>query len=138
MKVETIDLGIELHGFLAYLVKCITMGIPYTIYGYKGKQVRDNIHSADLARAFQHFYANPRPGEVYNIGGGWESNCSILEAIDIAEELTGKKLDYTIVDKPREADHKWWISDISKFKAHYPDWEIEYNIREIIKDLIDG
>ncbi len=103
--------GAELHGFLAYLVKCVVTGRPYTIYGYKGKQVRDNIHSYDLVNAFWHFFQNPREGgAVYNMGGSRHSNCSMLEAIRMAEELCGRELNYTLSDEARSGDHIWWIS----------------------------
>lgn len=128
--------GVELHGFLSYLVKCVVHGNKYTVFGYKGKQVRDNIHSHDLANAFYEFYKNPRSGEVYNIGGGRFSNCSMLEAISITEELAGKKLDYSYVDQNRIGDHLWWISDTRKFETHYPQWKREYDIKAIIEDIV--
>src|SRR5919202_2931128 len=106
--------GAELHGFLAYLVKCVVTGKPYTIYGYKGKQVRDNIHSYDLVNAFWHFHRDPRPGAVYNMGGSRHSNCSMLEAIRDAEELCGRELNYTLSDEARSGDHIWWISDVRR------------------------
>ena len=127
--------GAELHGFLAYLMKCTINSKLYTIYGYKGKQVRDNIHSYDLVNAFYHFYLNPRCGEVYNIGGSRHSNCSMLEAITICEELTSKKLNYTYTDKNRSGDHIWYISNVNKFKLHYPNWEYKYNIQDILQDI---
>lgn len=128
--------GVELHGFLAYLVKCHLTGRPYTVYGYKGKQVRDNIHSYDLVNAFWHFHQAPRPGEVYNIGGGRHSNCSVLEAIQLIEKLSGRHLDYTIVDEARPGDPIWWISDVRKFQSHYPDWNYKYDIESILKEVI--
>ncbi|OPX30003.1 MAG: NAD-dependent epimerase [Candidatus Omnitrophica bacterium 4484_171] len=127
--------GTELHGFLSYLVRCCIRGQKYTIYGYKGKQVRDNIHSFDLVNAFYHFYKSPGSGEVYNIGGSRYSNVSILEAIDITERVCGKKLNYEYVDKPRIGDHIWWISDISKFRSHYPAWRLTYSIERIIEEI---
>ncbi|MEY2855886.1 MAG: hypothetical protein RLZZ74_195 [Cyanobacteriota bacterium] len=127
--------GTELHGFLAYLVKCTAIGKPYTIYGYKGKQVRDNIHSSDLIAAFHEFYKNPRVAEVYNIGGGRSSNCSMLEAIAIAEELSGNKLDYSYTDNNRSGDHIWYVSDLAKFKSHYPDWSLKYDIKQILSEI---
>ncbi|MEC4881920.1 MAG: NAD-dependent epimerase/dehydratase family protein [Scytonema sp. PMC 1070.18] len=127
--------GAELHGFLAYLMKCTITSHPYTIYGYKGKQVRDNIHSYDLVNAFYHFYLNPRCGEVYNIGGSRHSNCSMLEAIAICENLSGKKLHYQYTDNNRSGDHIWYISDVQKFKSHYPQWDYTYNIRDILEDI---
>ncbi len=126
----------ELHGFLAYLVKCIVIGRPYTIFGYKGKQVRDNIHSHDLVSAFWHFVENPRCGEVYNMGGGRHSNCSMLEAIDIAQHLAGRELTYALSDEARSGDHIWWISDVRKFQAHYPTWHYEYDIERILEEIV--
>lgn len=128
--------GAILHGFLSYLIKCAKDDIPYTIYGYKGKQVRDNIHAYDLVTAFEQFYLNPRPGEVYNIGGGTHSNCSVLEAIELIQSITGKPKNYTISDQVRTGDHKWWISDVSKFKNHYPNWNYKYDLIDIIKDIL--
>jgi len=127
--------GTKLHGFLAYLMKCTLMGEPYTIFGYKGKQVRDNIHSFDLVNAFYHFYQNPRSGEVYNIGGSRHSNCSMLEAIAICEELSGKKLDYSYTDDNRSGDHIWYISDVRKFQSHYPNWFYKYDLKKILEDI---
>ena len=127
--------GAELHGFLAYLVQCAVTGKHYNIFGYKGKQVRDNIHSLDLVNCFYEFYNNPKSGEVYNIGGGYDSNCSMLEAIDMAENIVSKKLRYKYVDEPRKGDHKWYISDISKFKKDYPNWKVTLNIEDIILDI---
>ena len=127
--------GTMLHGFLSYLVKCVESGIKYNIFGYKGKQVRDNIHSLDLVNCFHEFYNNPKSGEVYNIGGGYDSNCSMLEAIDMAENIVSKKLRYKYVDEPRKGDHKWYISDISKFKKDYPNWKVTLNIEDIILDI---
>ncbi len=130
--------GAQLHGFLSYLVKCAVKGTPYTIFGYKGKQVRDNIHSEDLINMFWHFYQNPKPGEVYNAGGGRFSNCSMLEAIEITTEIVGKKLNYTYSENNRIGDHIWWISDVSKFKEHYPNWTWKYSIKDIISGIFDG
>ncbi len=128
----------ELHGFLAYLMKCAVMEKHYTIYGYKGKQVRDNIHSYDLVNAFWHFYQKPGMGEVYNMGGGRHSNCSMLEAINICEEITGKKMNYSYSDTNRVGDHIWWISDVSKFKAHYPAWDYKYNLKDILVEIFQN
>jgi len=125
----------ELHGFLAYLMKCAITGHQYNIFGYKGKQVRDNIHSHDLVSAIWNFYKNPRMGEVYNIGGGRHSNCSMLEAISMCEEITGNKMNNKYVDNNRIGDHIWWISDVSKFKNHYPKWEYKYGIESIVKEI---
>lgn len=129
--------GAELHGFLSYLVSCAVKGIPYTIYGYKGKQVRDNIHSYDLVSAFFEFYNNPRPGEVYNIGGSRHSNISVLEAIQKIQEKTGKILDYSVSPDNRTGDHIWYISDVSKFMEHYPKWEYKYNMDLILDEMIN-
>jgi CDP-paratose 2-epimerase len=128
--------GTMLHGFLSYLVKCAVKGDKYTIYGYKGKQVRDNIHSYDLITAFDEYYKNPRKGEVYNIGGGRHSNCSVLEAIDLIQEVTGKELDYTISEEARIGDHKWYISDVTKFKTHYPNWSYKYSLRDTVEQIV--
>jgi len=128
--------GAELHGFLAYLVKCAVAGRPYTVFGYKGKQVRDNIHSHDLVSALWHFYQNPREGEVYNMGGSRHSNCSMLEAIDMVERIAGRKLSYTLSDQARIGDHIWWISDVRKFQSHYPEWEYQYDIERILEEIV--
>ncbi len=125
----------KLHGFLAYLVKCIKEGREYTIIGYKGKQVRDNIHSHDLIAAFDKFYKKPRIGEVYNIGGSRFSNTSILEAIEKIEHILGKKARITYIDKPRVGDHIWYISDVSKFQRHYPSWKYTYDGDRTLYDL---
>ena len=126
----------ELHGFLAYLVKCIVTGRPYTIFGYKGKQVRDNIHSHDLVNAFWRFVCEPRCGEVYNIGGGRHSNCSMLEAIHTAQRLAGKELSYSLSDDARSGDHIWWISDVRKFQTHYPNWQYAYDMERILEEIV--
>lgn len=125
----------ELHGFLAYLMKCAVTGNHYTIFGYKGKQVRDNIHSYDLVNAFWHFYQKPRVGEVYNMGGGRHSNCSMLEAINMCEEITKNKMNYVYSDVNRVGDHVWWISDVTKFKDHYPAWNYKYDIKDILVEI---
>lgn len=130
--------GAELHGFLAYLVKCQLTGRPYRIFGYKGKQVRDNIHSADLVNAFWHFIRKPKPGAVYNIGGSRFSNCSMLEAIGIVRELSNKELDYTLLDESRSGDHIWWISDVQKFKKDYPEWSYQKDIHTILKEIVEA
>lgn len=129
--------GAELHGFLSYLIICAVTGKPYTIFGYKGKQVRDNIHSKDLVNCFWHFYQNPRCGEVYNMGGSRHSNISILEAIDQIEKLSGHRVKYTISDQNRIGDHIWYISDVQKFKDHYPEWNYSYNIDQTLSEMID-
>ncbi|MCD6135078.1 MAG: NAD-dependent epimerase/dehydratase family protein [Candidatus Omnitrophica bacterium] len=127
--------GARLHGFLSYLVRCCISGKKYTIYGYRGKQVRDNIHSYDLVNAFYHFYQNPHCGEVYNIGGSRYSNISVLEAIELIEKITEKKLNYDYSEQNRKGDHIWWISDIKKFRSHYPHWNLTYNIPRIIEEI---
>ena len=127
--------GAKLHGFLSYLMKCTVTGEPYTIFGYKGKQVRDNIHSYDLVNAFYHFYKNPRIGEVYNMGGGRFSNCSMLEAVELCEEIADRKLEWSYSESNRSGDHIWWISDVGRFKSHYPDWDFEYGIRDILGQI---
>jgi CDP-paratose 2-epimerase len=127
--------GTELHGFLAYLMKCIVQGLPYKVFGYKGKQVRDNIHSYDLVEAFWRFYQAPRVGEVYNMGGSRHSNCSMLEAIDLCEEISGRKLNWNYVEDNRIGDHIWWISDVRKFQNHYPGWNYRYNLRGILEEI---
>jgi CDP-paratose 2-epimerase len=127
--------GAQLHGFLAYLVKCVATGTPYTIFGYKGKQVRDNIHAYDLVQMFWHFHQRPRPGEVYNAGGGREANISMLEAIEKSEKILGKKAVVTYKDEPRVGDHIWYISDLTKFKSHYPNWRITYDIDATLRDI---
>jgi CDP-paratose 2-epimerase len=126
--------GTELHGFIAYLAKCIITGRKYTIFGYKGKQVRDNIHSYDLVNAFYHAYLHPRKGEVYNMGGSRHSNVSMLEAIKKIEELTGKKANIEYTENNRIGDHIWYISDVSKFRSHYPDWEFSYDMDRILEE----
>lgn len=129
--------GAELHGFLSYLMKCTITGNNFSIYGYKGKQVRDNIHSYDLVNAFYHFFKSPRIGEVYNIGGGRSSNCSILEAIKVCEEMTDKRLNRSYIEANRSGDHIWWISDNTRFKQHYPDWSLNYTTNEILLDIFN-
>jgi CDP-paratose 2-epimerase len=127
--------GTELHGFLSYLMICTVSGRPYRVFGYKGKQVRDNIHSYDLVEAFAAFIAAPRAGEVYNIGGSRHSNCSILEAIAMCEEIAGKKLNWSHEEQNRIGDHIWWISDVRKFRGHYSKWNFRYGQREILEEI---
>ncbi|MGD1904097.1 MAG: NAD-dependent epimerase/dehydratase family protein [Geitlerinemataceae cyanobacterium] len=127
--------GAELHGFLSYLMKCTVTGKPYKVFGYKGKQVRDNIHSYDLVNAFYHFYQDPRIAEVYNIGGGRESNCSMLEAISICENISGKKLDWEYKEDNRSGDHIWWIGSLARFQEHYPTWKLNYGIQDILGEI---
>ena len=127
--------GTMLHGFLSYLVKCAVTGQTYTVFGYKGKQVRDNIHSFDLINMFWHFYQAPRPGEVYNAGGGRHSNCSMKEAIAICEQMAGKKMNVVYSDQNRIGDHIWYISDTRKFQAHYPAWSYSYDLQRILREI---
>lgn len=129
--------GAQLHGFLAYLMRCVVTGTPYKIFGYKGKQVRDNLHSSDLIRAFDAFFAAPRCGEVYNIGGSRFSNCSILEAIALCEQISGRKLSRHYVEENRAGDHIWWISDISGFQAHYPSYKLRFDVPAILREIYD-
>ncbi|NLK83460.1 MAG: NAD-dependent epimerase/dehydratase family protein, partial [Lentisphaerae bacterium] len=129
--------GAELHGFLAYLMKCAVTGREYNIFGYKGKQVRDNIHCSDLVNAFYHFYLNPRCGEAYNMGGSRFSNCSMQEAIAICERITGKPMKVKYLEANRIGDHIWWISDISKFRSHYPEWNLTRGIEDILREIHD-
>lgn len=125
----------QLHGFLAYLVQAIVRGLPYTIIGYRGKQVRDNIHSADVVRAFHHFFKRPRGGEVYNIGGGRHSNVSVLEAVDKVEALTGRRARIRHSRRHRVGDHMWYISDMARFQSHYPSWHYTYDGDRILEEL---
>jgi len=127
--------GAKLHGFLAYLMKCTVTGTPYTVFGYGGKQVRDNIHSADLIAAFEAFHRAPRPASVYNVGGGRASNCSMLEAIEICERISGRELQWELGEEPRIGDHRWWISDLEPFEADYPDWRLRYGIEDILSEM---
>lgn len=127
--------GAELHGFLAYLMKCARTGTPYHIQGYQGKQVRDNIHCRDLVEALFHFYTHPRPGEVYNIGGSRFSHCSLREAVRLCEEITGRPMATTYTDTPRTGDHQWWISDVRKFAGHYPGWQLRHTVRDILVEM---
>ena len=129
--------GAQLHGFLAYLMKCVITGNHYTIFGYKGKQVRDNIHSFDLVNMFWHFYQNPKQGEVYNAGGSRFSNCSMLEAIEYCEKISGNKMNYSFAETNRIGDHIWYISDVSKFKHHYPAWNHQYNLQATLVQMYD-
>ncbi len=130
--------GVELHGFLSYLVKVALTDQTYIIYGYKGKQVRDNIHSYDVIRAIEEFTANPRPGEVYNIGGGRENSTSVLEAISLIEEMTGREIRRIYRDPPRKGDHICYISDLRKLKAHYPNWQISNDLKAILEVIINA
>lgn len=129
--------GAQLHGFLGYLMKCAATGTPYKIFGHKGKQVRDNMHSSDLIRAFQSFFESPRPAEVYNIGGSRFSNCSMLEAITMCEEICQRPLTREYRPESRVGDHIWWISDISKFQAHYPEFRLHYDTKAILREIFE-
>jgi CDP-paratose 2-epimerase len=127
--------GAKLHGFLSYLMRCTITGEPYTVFGYGGKQVRDNIHSADLVRAFEAFHRAPRTAAVYNIGGGRASNCSMLEAIDMCQEIAGRELIWELTPQSRLGDHRWWISDLEPFRHDYPDWDIAYDIEDVLREI---
>jgi CDP-paratose 2-epimerase len=129
--------GTELHGFLAYLMKCAMTDRPYTIYGYKGKQVRDNIHSADLVSAFEHVARDPKPGAVYNIGGGRDSNCSMTEAIALCERISERSLPWTYSETNRVGDHIWWIGDLARFRRDYPEWQLRYDVEGILREIHD-
>jgi CDP-paratose 2-epimerase len=130
--------GVELHGFLSYLIKCNLTETKYFVYGYKGKQVRDNIHSLDVARFIRAFIRNPRQGEVYNIGGGRANSCSILEAFAGIEAISGKKMIYEYKDQNRAGDHICYISDLSKMRMHYPDWDITKSLEQILNEIHDS
>jgi CDP-paratose 2-epimerase len=129
--------GAMLHGFLSYLMRCTMTGDPYTIFGYGGKQVRDNIHSADLVAAFKAFHRSPRPAAVYNIGGGRASNCSMLEAIQMCEAIAGRELNWELTDRNRIGDHRWWISDLGPFRRDYPEWDITYDVESVLREIHD-
>ncbi len=129
--------GTELHGFLSFLMKCAMQKKEYRIYGFKGKQVRDNIHSFDLVNALWHFYQAPRGGEVYNMGGSRFSHCSILEAIRMCEEISGNRISTRYVETPRAGDHIWWISDVSKFRRHFPGWSLTRNMHDILVEIFE-
>jgi CDP-paratose 2-epimerase len=129
--------GAQLHGFLSYLMKCTVTGEPYTIFGYGGKQVRDNIHSADVVRAFDAFHRDPKVAAVYNLGGGRQSNISMLEAIDLCERIAGRRLDYELSDQARMGDHRWYVSDFSDFERDYPGFRLEYGIEDVLQEIFD-
>jgi CDP-paratose 2-epimerase len=129
--------GAMLHGFLAYLARCAMRGEPYTVFGYKGKQVRDNIHSADLVNAFWHFMQQPHAGAVYNMGGSRHANCSMMEAIATCEELSGRAMNVSYSEQNRIGDHIWWVSDVRRFQEDYPQWRYEYDMRSIFEELFD-
>jgi CDP-paratose 2-epimerase len=129
--------GAELHGFLSYLMRCTMTGEPYTVFGYGGRQVRDNIHAADLVAAFEAFHRAPRPAAVYNIGGGRASNCSMLEAIELCQQIAGRELDWKLSEQHRVGDHRWWISDIEPFRRDHPGWGINHDVRSILTEIRD-
>lgn len=126
--------AVELHNWEPYFVKLALTGEELSIYGYKGYQVRDVIHAKDLARLFRRYIESPSPGEVYNVGGGRENSISLRESFDLIEDVTGERLEYSYAE-PREADHQWWISDLSKVRRHYPEWELTYGLREIFEEI---
>jgi CDP-paratose 2-epimerase len=130
--------GAQLHGFLSYLMRCCMTGTSYTIFGYKGKQVRDIIHSNDVVAAFDAFFQDPRAGEVYNLGGGCQSNVSVLEAVELAQEITGVEMSVGYTGDNRAGDHIWYVSDLTKFKAHYPGWSLSYSgVAEIAEEIYE-
>jgi CDP-paratose 2-epimerase len=130
--------GTQLHGFLSYLVRCAATDQPYTVFGYKGKQVRDNIHSYDLVRMFEEFIESPRSGEVYNAGGGRFSNCSLLEAVELCQQLTGRAMRLVYSEENRIGDHIWYISNLEKFKRHYPHWKWTYSVLDILAEIYEA
>jgi len=130
--------GTQLHGFLAYLMRCAVTGTRYSVFGYKAKQVRDNIHSEDLIRAFHCFFERPRCGEVYNMGGSRVSNCSMLESIDLCQEISGRPLEWEYVEQNRKGDHIWYISDVRRFQGHFPEWQVRYDVEAILKDIYES
>ena len=130
--------GTQLHGFLAYLMKCTVTGTPYKVFGYQGKQVRDNIHSFDLIQAFDNFFENPRSGEVYNIGGSRFSHCSMQEAIALCQQIAGRELEYEYVETNRTGDHIWYVSDVSKFQHDYPKWKLTFDIEAILRQIFEA
>ena len=127
--------GAELHGFLAYLMKCTVTGQPYTVFGYGGKQVRDNIHAHDVVRAFHAFHRNPRPAAVYNLGGGRASNVSMLEAIELCGRIAGRPLNYELSDAARVGDHQWYVSDLAAFERDHPEWRLTFGIEDVLRDI---
>ena len=130
--------GAQLHGFLAYLMRCVAKGDPYTIFGYGGKQVRDNIHAVDVVRAFEAFHSRPAAGAVYNLGGGRDNAISMLEAIAACESIAGRSLEWTQSDEARMGDHRWWISDLDAFRADYPEWDITYDLDRTLREIHDA
>ncbi len=129
--------GAMLHGFLSYLMRCTITGEPYTVFGYGGKQVRDNIHSADLVAAFEAFHRAPRPAAVYNIGGGRHSNCSMLEAIALCEAISGREVHWELSERSRIGDHRWWISDLEPFRRDYPSWRVTRDLESVLREIFE-
>jgi len=129
--------GAQLHGFLSYLMRCATTGEPYTVFGHGGKQVRDNLHSADVVAACLAFHADPEPAAVYNLGGGQDSNCSMLEAIALCEQITGRELDWRLEPTARKGDHMWWISGLRPFQARYPSWSVRHGTEAILREIYE-
>jgi CDP-paratose 2-epimerase len=129
--------GAQLHGFLSYLMRCTITGDPYTIFGYEGKQVRDNIHASDVVRAFHEFHAAPRRAAVYNLGGGREASVSVLEAIELCQRISGRQLEYSVSDEARIGDHRWWISDLEAFRRDYPSWQMKHDVEQVLKEIHD-
>ena len=127
--------GAELHGFLSYLMRCVMTGREYSIFGYKGKQVRDNIHAADLVEAFHHFYKAPKSAAVYNIGGARQNSCSLIEAAALCEDIAGKKFQSRYVEEARSGDHIWWISDVAAFQNDYPTWNFTYDLQSTLQEI---
>jgi len=130
--------GARLHGFLSYLMRSVVVGEPYVVHGYGGLQVRDNLHSFDLVRAFAAVHETPRAGAVYNIGGGRLNNCSVLEAIELCEHISGRRLAWSLEEQPRIGDHRWWISDLRPFAADYPHWHVEHDLGAILREIHDS
>ncbi len=130
--------GAQLHGFLAYLMRCVVTGTPYTVFGYGGKQVRDNIHCDDVVDAFAAFHARPRTAAVYNLGGGRASNCSMLEAIRLSEQIAGRRLDWRLSEQARIGDHRWWVSDLEAFEADHPGWRLTYDVPAVLREIHDA
>lgn len=130
--------GAELHGFLAYLIKCAIIGRRYSIFGYKGKQVRDNIHAYDLVNSFWQFHLNPKPAAIYNLGGSRYSNCSVLEAFQLVSDLGGYEANFVVLDNERIGDHIWWISDVRRFQQDYPNWKFKYDLKTMVSEIIEA
>jgi CDP-paratose 2-epimerase len=130
--------GTKLHGFLSYLMRCSVTGKPYTVYGYGGKQVRENLHSTDLVRAFAAYHARPRGGAVYNIGGGRFGNCSVLEAIELCEGIAGQELNWQRSTQARVGDHRWWVSSLAEFQHDYPEWQPALDVEHILREIHDA